>query len=320
MIPRIRTWSRRKFALYLAATFLGVGVLVALIALVGLLYWMDAKAPAPRPDALWPTAATGIVTISGGLDDFPPPLLDGLLAGLPTQAQMLVKQAAKSDSCHAQVVAFATPSDGAPKRVVVLSLSRYPGRFHLVRRDLERRTAKGGLPFSLRYHKEKTLFVDPSPNVDLPVLALVGCSIIRASDVAAAESIVDILLTPGTSVPHSWQQVGCFVDTQCRTATDLPLSVLLPPEAARRWGDFAVEFDKRFRYKMVLRASGPPRSPASATPPGKVELSGLIAPTESGRTAEMAAWLRSNVSALGLSDVRFSVDDKGMSFEALIKY
>lgn len=323
MIPRIRTWSRRKIALYFAATFLGIGVLVALIAVLGLLYWMDARTPVPDVGQVCPSTATASLQMHGGLADYPPPLLDALLAGLPKQADLLVRQAAKGDPCQAQVVAFSLP--GA-KQGMALSLGRYPGRFHLVRRDLERRTAKGLLPFSLRYHREKTLFLDPDPGATLPVMGLVGCSLLRAQDVATAEAVIDGIVR-GPLVRDSGRVCACqehafHAVSDVTRLSDLPVSSMLSRSAVAKWQAFADEFDRKFvRNGIHVTAYGAPSAQRSTRPYGpSIELTAHFGAGGTLVVTSLEEWLKSEAPRIGLTDCRVERESDSVYVKAALRY
>jgi hypothetical protein len=321
MIPRIRAWSRRKFALYLAATFLGIGVLVALIAVLGLLYWMDARTPVPGFGQVCPSTATASLQMDGGLADYPPPVLDALLAGLPKQADLLVRQAAKGDPCQAQVVAFSLPNG---RQGMTLSLGRYPGRFHLVRRDLERRTAKGLLPFSLRYHREKTLFLDPDPGAALPVMGLVGCSLLRARDVATAETVVDGIVRGPVQRGRvcECQEHAFHASSDVARLSDLPLSWMLSPSSAAKWQAFADEFDRKFVTKGVnLTAYGAPCAQRATRPYGpSVELAAHLGARDAAAVASIEEWFKLNAPLIGLTDCRVECETDHVYLKAALRY
>ncbi len=299
MIPRIRVWSRRKFALYLAATFLGVAVLVALIALLGLLYWMDARVPLPPEAALRPPAAVASLSLRGALADLPAPVLDAALAGAPIQADLLIRQAVRAKRCPAQLLTAALPPP-ATGPVLALSLGRYPGRFHLVRRDLERRTARGRLPFSLRYHRGKTLFLDPAPEDRLPVLALVRCTLLRGADAAGVEGIIDGLVTAaekGAPPPETPAQ-GFAGSAECRFLGRLPLRPLLAPKAHAAWDRFSGAFDSALGDSWTGRLTLSARAESAA---GPVRLTLTAAPADAALAERLRACLTAHAATLGLA-------------------
>ena len=319
MIPRIRTWSRRKIALYFAATFLGIGVLVALIAVLGLLYWMDAKVQLPDPAAVSPSGATAALVARGNIADFPAPILDAFLAGLPTQTDLLIRQAVKGDPCPAQLCAF--PTDGGAKTAVLLSLGRYPGRFHLVRRDLERRTATSKLPFSLSYHRGKTIFADPKPVAGMSVLTLVGCNMLRSDDAVLAQGVIDGLLAekerekPKASGERSPAR-GFAVRVQSGSLAGVPVRCVLPASAVERWRAFASDFDSRFAGKVKeLSISG--NADGAVSP---VRLSAQLSVPDPDARGEMAKWIATHAASVGLEGCNVQSKGDTISVEAVLKY
>ena len=160
-----KKWSRRIFAVYIIVTIFGGIILFLFIVLLGLTYWMSAPAPLPDPNLLiHPKATAWLVIRANGLRDLPPRTLRFLTDGAPPQIERLIALANGPRPCPIQIVLSAFPGEHGPEKSLAVSLGRFPGRFWLVRRDLERRVEKQTLPLSLRYRQRKAIFFADEPS------------------------------------------------------------------------------------------------------------------------------------------------------------
>ncbi len=189
-----KKWSRRIFAVYMTVTIFGGIILFLFIVLLGLTYWMSAPAPLPDPNLLiHPKATAWLVIRANGLRDLPPDTLRFLTDGAPPQIERLIALANGPRPCPIQIVLSAFPGEHGPEKSLAVSLGRFPGRFWLVRRDLERRVEKQTLPLSLRYRQRKAIFFADEPSNPLSTFSLAECTLLRCANPAAAETLIDRL-------------------------------------------------------------------------------------------------------------------------------
>jgi hypothetical protein len=187
-----RKWSRRLFAVYLVVTIFGAIILYLLITVLRLLYSMYAPAPLPDPNLLiHPKATAWLVLRANGLQELPEGTLQFLTDGAPPQIERLVRLAGSDQRCPIQIVLSAFPGERGPEKCMAVSLGGFPGRFWLVRRDLERRVERQSLPLSLRYHQGKAIFTADEPSNPLNTLSLAECTLLRCRDPAVAETLID---------------------------------------------------------------------------------------------------------------------------------
>ena len=207
MLKRFKKRPPVQKAIYLLVTIFGGAVLILLLILLGLLYWMNAPAPMPGagqyvPDdaVAWAIFHIGPVeekTDRSGLLDYD---LAGFLAhGAPPQVANLIRKGIRNPKCRIMGTASWTPGKEGLEPTLAVSLSRGPGLFHLVRRDLERRVEKNLLSTVLTYHDEKPIFVS-TDNAPFNTLSFTGCSVLRATDADAMTTLLDL---PKTRKP--WQ-------------------------------------------------------------------------------------------------------------------
>jgi len=162
--------------------------------LLGLTYWMSAPAPLPDPNLLIHPQATGWLVIrAAGLEELPQDTLQFLTGGAPPQIERLVALASRTRSCPIQIVLSAFPGEHGREKSLAVSLGRFPGRFWLVRRDLERRVERQALPLSLRYRRRMAIFFPDEPSNPLNTLSLAECTLLRCANPAAAETLIDRL-------------------------------------------------------------------------------------------------------------------------------
>ena len=189
-----KKWSRRIFAVYVVVTIFGGIILLLFVILLGLTYWMSGPSPLPDPNLLiHPKATAWLVIRASSLRDLPQGTLPFLTDGAPPQIEHLLGLANGRRPCPIQIVLSAFPGEHGQETSLAVSLGRFPGRFWLVRRDLERRVEKQSLPMSLRYRQGKAIFSADEPSNPLSTLSLAGCTVLRCANPAAAETLVDRL-------------------------------------------------------------------------------------------------------------------------------
>lgn len=190
-----KKWSNRKFAVYVTVTLFGGIVLILFLLVLGLLYWMNARTPLPEGGMRHPNARAVVwveeTRPTGSPRLLPPELVAELTRQTPVPVQRLTAKAFADPACPIQVTA-SYYGEAAPKRALALSVGRYPGQFYLVRRDLERRTAKGGLPFAIQYHDKRPIFIEGRPPAPTRALCIAGCSVILAEEAAPIAEVLDL--------------------------------------------------------------------------------------------------------------------------------
>lgn len=233
-----KKWSRRIFAVYLVVTIFGGIILFLFIMLLGLTYWMSAAAPLPDPNLLIHPKATGWLVIRAeSLEDLPKDTLRFLTGGAPPQIERLVALASRKRSCPIQIVLSAFPGEHGQEKSLAVSLGRFPGRFWLVRRDLERRIERQALPFSLRYRQRKAIFFADEPLNPLNTLSLPECTLLRCANPAAAETLIDRLEKKADLSADRWPRAPATLPTGgfqgwAETWQQIPLKVFFPADSA----------------------------------------------------------------------------------------
>jgi hypothetical protein len=188
--------KRRKFiTLYIIVTLGALVVLVFFIMLLVMLLWMERLAPLPPPQhALHPEATAYWVYGLPASPDFPrdsPRRLPRALArGLPGPMANLITKGAADHECAFQLTASLVSGSDAPRLVLATSLGRYPGLFHVIRRDLQRRARKGSLNATVEEHRDNSIFIMNGPR-PLPAAGIVDCTIVRAADAELVRPVID---------------------------------------------------------------------------------------------------------------------------------
>lgn len=225
-----KKWSRRVLSMYIIVTVLGSVVLVLLLVLLGLLYWMTSPVALPGPSTFVTTESPSAIVIRAEqIDELPQPILDGITQGLPSQAQRVLLSKGTS---RVSIVGSSVGNEGD---YVAISLSHSPGRFWLVRRDLERRVEKSLMPYSLTYSGEEAIFT-PDTDAASPIFSLVECSLIRGSRREAITDAIALLKAPegrselrlniGKSGFAGWSSAG---------SASLPVQHIFSPTLLLRW-------------------------------------------------------------------------------------
>ena len=200
MLSRIPADKRKRvLAIRAVMTIFGGIILFFFLLLIGLLYWMHADAPLPPPARLIHPRAAAYCVLA--IDRTAPlgrtlkkQTPDLLAAHSPSPVARLLKKGAANADCPLQVVISLVPGADAPEPLVAVSLGKYPGMFHLVRRTLERRSLNGKLPATILHHQQKAIFVSPTRR-HFPVVSIVRCSVLRGQNPHAITSLIDRLLT-----------------------------------------------------------------------------------------------------------------------------
>lgn len=233
-----KKWSRRIFAVYMTVTIFGGIILFLFIVLLGLTYWMSAPAPLPDPNLLiHPKATAWLVIRAYGLRDLPPDTLRFLTDGAPPQIERLIALANGPRPCPIQIVLSAFPGEHGPEKSLAVSLGRFPGRFWLVRRDLERRVEKQTLPLSLRYRQRKAIFFADQPSDPLSAFSLAECTLLRCANPTAAEALIDRLERKADLSADPWPRAPAALlpaefQGWARTWQEIPLKNFFPAGSA----------------------------------------------------------------------------------------
>ena len=236
-----KKWSRRVFAVYMVVTIFGGIILFLFIILLGLTYWMSAPAPLPDPNLLiHPKATAWLVIRANGLRDLPQDTLRFLTDGAPPQIEHLIALANGSGPCPIQIVLSAFPGEHGREKSLAVSLGRFPGKFWLVRRDLERRVEKQSLPMSLRYRQRKAIFSADDPSNPLNTLSLAECTLLRCSSPAAAETLVDRLERKADLSADRWPRALSTLPPDrfqgwAGTWQEIPLKSFFPADSAAKF-------------------------------------------------------------------------------------
>ena len=249
-----KKWSRRIFAIYMVVTIFGGIILFLFIVLLGLIYWMSAPAPLPDPNLLiHPKAAAWLVIRADSLRDLPQGALRFVTDGAPPQIERLIALAGGTRPCPIQIVLSAFPGEHGLEKSLAVSLGRFPGRFWLVRRDLERRVEKQTLPMSLRYRQRKAIFFADDPSNPLNTLSLADCTVLRCANPAAAEALVDRLEDKAALSADPWPRANSTLPLagfQAWTATlqQIPIKLFFPADSAsvRDWQSAAESLSTQF--------------------------------------------------------------------------
>jgi hypothetical protein len=233
-----KKWSRRIFAVYLVVTIFGGIILFLFIMLLGLTYWMSAPTPLPDPNLLiHPKATAWLVIRANGLRDLPQDTLRFLTGGAPPQIEHLIARANGSRPCPIQIVLSAFPGEHGQEKSLAVSLGRFPGRFWLVRRDLERRVERQILPLSLRYRQGKAIFSADEPSNPLDTLSLAECTLLRCANPAAAETLIDRLEKKTDLSAERWPRAPATLppagfQAWAETWQEIPLKGFFPADCA----------------------------------------------------------------------------------------
>ena len=249
-----KKWSRRVFAVYLVVTIFGGLILFLFIILLGLLYWMSAPAPLPDPNLLiHPKATAWLVIRANGLQDLPQDTLQFLTAGAPPQIERLIALADRTRPCPIQIVLSAFPGEHGPEKCMAVSLGRFPGRFWLVQRDLERRVENQSLPLSLRYRQRKAIFSADEPANPLNTLSLPECTLIRCANPAAAETLIDRLEKKTAPSADRWPRAPSrpspgAIEGWASSWQEIPLKGFFPSDSAAnvQWQSVMETLPKQF--------------------------------------------------------------------------
>ena len=202
MLKRLKNRSPLQFAIYVVVTIFGGVVLVLFLILMGLLYWMNAPVYLPKPGQfIPPDTVAGVVFRAepveanadrAGLLNHDLPAF--LTHGAPAQVRNLIRKGVRNSNCRVQGVACWVPAKDGIEPILVVSLSRGPGQFRLVRRDLERRVRKNLLAATLTYHDDKAVFVFAGKN-PFNALSLADCTVIRTTDADTLATVLDLSKT-----------------------------------------------------------------------------------------------------------------------------
>jgi len=308
----VRKWSPRLLALYIVVTVLGGAALVVFLTLLGLYYWIQARVPLPDPRRLIQPGARAylVVRYRKNETEARPPLafpLRLLTRGLPTQAARLIEKGAGDSRCDLQVVLSSAPAEQDHHAVVAVSLGAYPGLFHLVRRDIERRCKKGLLRCKVSLYRGKAVFSGSCQG--LKAFSMARCSVVRASSTAALRGILDRLLSDadlaGAEPPagrfaawgwaRSWEDldpVGAEALLRIKTSLAREVPALVNMRNAR------LRMDSPSNLRVSFQPGEPQDAPALST--------GLL------------EWLERNGSRLGLSEPRVAVRNGRVEVSARI--
>jgi hypothetical protein len=297
-----RRWSRRVLAIYIVATVFGGVVLTLLLVLLGLLYWMTAPVALPPAEAFVTSKSDSAIIIRvEDASELPPAILEGVTRGLPTQAQRIFQSVEES---RLQIVGTNAVEDGnASMPFVAISLSRSPGRFWLVRRDLERRVEKGTLPYGLAYFEKQAVFI-PEEQDTSPVFCLSGCSLLRADEKEAVSKGIALLNAEpaeGTMPPIAITSAAGFVAWSNDAKHAPPLEHILSGPLLARWN----------RACDMLLGDFPDRPWERLSVGGEffdrrgieVRLLFTVSPAETASVAKRTEeWINRNKSELGLEE------------------
>ena len=199
MLKRLKNRSPLQFAIYVVVTIFGGVVLVLFLILMGLLYWMNAPVHLAEPGQfIPPDTVAGVVfraepieakaNRSGLLDHDLPAFL---AHGAPVQVRNLIRKGVRNPNCRVQGVVCWVPAKDGIEPTLAVSLSRGPGQFRLVRRDLERRVRRNLLAATLTYHDDKAVFAF-AEKTPFNALSLAGCTVIRTADTDAMATVLDL--------------------------------------------------------------------------------------------------------------------------------
>ena len=249
-----KKWSRRVFAVYLVVTIFGGIILFLFIILLGLTYWMSALRPLPDPNLLiHPKATAWLVIHANSLRDLPQETLRFLTDGAPPQIERLIALANGKRPCPIQIVLSAFPGEHGQEKSLAVSLGGFPGRFWLVRRDLERRVEKQMLPMSLRYRQGKAIFSADEPSAPLNTLSLAECTVLRCTNPAAAETLVDQMEGKAYLSGGRWPAASLALPRAgfqgwAATWPEIPLKRFFPADSApvRYWQSLTESLSTQF--------------------------------------------------------------------------
>lgn len=193
--------------MYVASTLVGVSVLAVLFTLIGMLLWMKMRVNVPPvlnilaldgSDSLFvhiPPTAPEPRKLPPELQAFPEAGDMLLRHDTPEPVRRLIAKGLADPTCPATIVHVGRDKNW----VTAIGLGRYPGMFRLVRRDLERRSRKGTLPYAVAEHNGKSILVHPEHGA----MALFGTTLIIAPDAGTLKSCMDAVLK-GPPVPLDW--------------------------------------------------------------------------------------------------------------------
>lgn len=230
--------SRRRLTINIVVTLFGGAVLVIFLTLLGLLYWMTAPVKLPSEYALAGSAVSSSVILrSQSQDELPAPLVTRLTSDLPTQVERLIASA--SESSIQIVTATVQTSSAQPEPFIAISLTRSPGRFWLVRRDIVNRIERQSLPFSIQYSDDEVIFAGLEDRTPAGAFSLSGCSLIRAARPELVEQALGRLqpareaVAPGPyeGLPQSSDIRGWSEDWR----NSMALGLLLPEALLSQW-------------------------------------------------------------------------------------
>ncbi len=253
--------SRRIWAVYVVVTIFGGIILFLFIVLLGLTYWMSSPAPLPDPNLLiHPKATAWLVIHANSLRDLPQDTLRFLTDGAPPQIKNLIALANDAKPCPVQIVLSAYPGERGPEKSLAVSLGKFPGRFWLVRRDLEHGVEKQRLPMSLRYRQGKAIFTSDEPSNPLTTLSLAECTLLRCADAPAAETLVDRLEKKADLSGDRWPRALATLPPAgfqgwAATWKEIPLATFFPADSAsfRDWRPLMESLSTQFPVLAVSR-------------------------------------------------------------------
>ena len=303
-----KKWSRRIFAVYMITTIFGGVILFLFLFLLGLLYAMNVRVPLPDHHALLRENSDKpwLYVLAPGLDKLPPGTLQFLTAGAPSQVQRLLDVRNATRECPVQIVISAAPtSDGRRGETsLVASLGRYPGRFWLVGRDLEKRVQKQLLPLSLRRHDGKAIFVENDTSKPFGAFCLSACTLVRSSTADGAEALAgrlarasEVARQEGKAYPRYPEFSGMVTDWR-----DPPVEAMVPPASIKRWQDFCGKLLSNFPELAGIKSA---EFRGSLPDPNHATLtldSGTLRDVISQPLAEkLIEWLRRNGAEIGIT-------------------
>jgi len=300
MVQAPRKWPPRVFAVYLVTTVIGGVILILFLILTGLYYWMNAQVALPAdPRHIAPRNTTGWIAIRAtDLTAVPPEIRRVLASGIPEQVKRLIQRGDSASGGPVLIVASTFPGKDGPGLALSVSLSRYPGQFWLVRRDLERRCEKGTLPMSLNYVDRRAVFVGTPEQSPLPVLCLARCTLFRSSDPEVLKDMIGGLQAEGPGWPRAPLPNADFMGNADRWQ-ELPWPGFLSPEAGAGWEKFSTDFVAAFPVlsRTAIEFGGSFRDRKTAD----VRFRFKASDSEEGAAvaARLAAWLAKNGPGVG---------------------
>ena len=253
--------SRRIWSIYVVVTLFGGIILFLFVVLLGLTYWMSARAPMPDPNLLiHPKATAWLVIHANSLRDLPQDALRFLTDGAPPQIKNLVALANDQRPCRIQIVLSAYPGEHGREESLAISLGRFPGRFWLVRRDLERGVEKQKLPMSLRYRQGKAIFTADEPANPLNTLSLAECTVLRCANSVAAETLVDRLEKKADLAGDRWPRALVALPLAgfqgwAASWKEIPIATFFPADSGsfRNWQSLTESLAAQFPVLALSR-------------------------------------------------------------------